>query len=204
MPAFSDSHRRQQRTRASHERSSTMHLVDVQWDVLAHDGHMPDPARVYRVVGHLRTERLSFFDGGRADLVGARLGSRFAPTRRCSGAVERVESLSTRGRPGARMLGTAWDPIADRPATGILITDSGEIIRGLGVVLPAPRGKSDRLVFDFLRFSRTRSARWEGFVGGYDASENYTVYAIFSDQGACPLRERSRRSRTIQNDPSGG
>ena len=203
LPAFSDSHRRQQRTRASHERSSTMHLVDVQWDVLAHDGHMPDPARVYRVVSHLRTERLSFFDGGRADLVGARLGSRFTPTRRCSGAVKRVEPLPTRGRPGARMLGTAWDRIADRPADGIVITDSGEIIRGLGVVLPAPRGRSDRSVFDFLRFSRAPSARWEGFVGGYDGSENYTVYAIFSDRDACPLRERSRRSRTIQNDPRG-
>jgi hypothetical protein len=199
--ALNDSHRQMQHHRAVHERTSTMHLVDVRWDRLAQDGMTPDPGRVYRVVNHLRAERLSFFDTERADLVGATVESRFTRlrARRCRGFVARVERLQTRGRSAARVTGRAWDRIADEPASGIVVADSAGIIRGLGFARPLNIGPNGRSSLDFLRFSQTRGDLWEGFVGVYDPDEKYTAYAIIADRGACPLLNRSSNAWEVQS-----
>jgi hypothetical protein len=138
-----------------------------------------DPLLVSVWSGVLRGRHLSTFSGGRQGWIGHRLTELLpvGPAELCWGSMDSLIGVDN----GYRVAGRALDSRASRPAEGVVLTNPGGIVVGLGATrqggypgqgqdAQAPPSDSD----------------WVGYARTGNAS-SLQAYAIVSGKTACPL-----------------
>lgn len=135
----------QQNLREHLSQVRAMHLLDIQWDVLARGSNLnPNPERSYRVAARLREDRKSIFRDPLAALPGAALTNRvkLAEPGRCAGRIVAAHRLDTRSGDALRVLGSAIDTAREEPVEAIVIVDTDGLVQGLGTHTRRATGKT--------------------------------------------------------------
>lgn len=143
---------------------------------LAHVYQDPIVVSVWSEV--LRRRHLSIFSTGRQDWIGHRL-SEILPIGQanlCWGSVDSLIGVDN----GYRIAGRALDSRANRPAVGVVLTNAGGVIVGLGATR---KGGYPRLGPDAPQPS---DSDWVAYARTGNVS-NLQAYAIVSARTACPL-----------------
>ncbi len=156
--------------------------VGIEDDRIAWPLSLGEPERVYRVAARFARDRRNLFADPRADLVGARLVTRFrrADAGRCRGRMGATAVVRGRNGTFGDARGWALDTARGAPPSFIAILDAQRRVRGLAEVTEEPvRG---------VRGAR----RWEGAIADFEPAADYSAWGILADEGlACRLSGRA-------------